>query len=273
MGLYEEPWRRTMNTAMIIPIMRDGGFPKTPGNQLPFWSGQGVDVEEWTPSWPAPTIRDVLVPTIQTVLNVYNGSLDYDRVTIAGYSEGGGGAVVAALAYPDVFNMVVASSAIFLRNYATAAMAGERRLAADPSRKRRLQTIMISKGLTDQWPFEGYPSDMEQLHLHWPTDHESLRHYNVEIRLYKGVGHWAWYNDWIKCPKNYFTFWSNQCKPETCIISAKIDHLAKLSHVEGQNNEADLRGEDISDTTTVMEHSEPTTVMENSETTVMDTTA
>jgi pimeloyl-ACP methyl ester carboxylesterase len=227
-----------MNTAMIIPIMRDGGHGKSYSNRLPFWSGSGIEVEEWTSTWPAPTIHDVLVPLVQAVLNEYNGSLDYDRVTIAGFSEGGGGAVVAALAYPDVFNTVVASSAIFLRNYTAAALAGERRLAADPSRKRRLQTIMISKGLTDQWPFEGYPSDMEQLPRIW-DDNDVMKHYNVEIRLYKGVGHWTWFNDWVTWPSNYFSTWSDTCKPDQCVLSAKLDHLAKLSDEEAQGNEAE----------------------------------
>merc|ERR1740138_110189 len=61
----------------------------------------------------------------------------------------------------------------------------------------------------------------------WDPDDEALRHYNLEIRFYKGVGHWAWFEDWIMCPMHYDTFWTNKVPPNKSILSLIMNNLAQ----------------------------------------------
>merc|ERR1740138_682396 len=148
---------------------------------------------------------DVAVPIVQHILDWGNGTIDRERIWLTGFSEGAAGAVIAALAYPDIFQLALGSSFNTRPNYTHAALHGEERLREDPSRKRRLKAFIISKGETDEWPMCTTPEQMDI----WAStlDNELFDHYSIETRYYKDQGHWTWFQDWAMVKTHYDALW------------------------------------------------------------------
>jgi len=214
---------------MGVPVLADGGMmPYFPTWSVPDGYHCGVlgDTEKW-PSWPAPGITDTAVPAVKDVLKEANGTIDPEKVWVSGLSEGAAGAIVAALAYPDIFQLAIASSVNTCRNYTDAALAGEKRLAEDPSRKRRLKTLIFSRGMDDVWPFCTGHDGMERFAKLIDEDKAAhvMKHYSVEVRWYHNVGHECWIWDWAKTMEYHMGLWKANCPLEKCILSMRLDSL------------------------------------------------
>lgn len=236
-GTHSYMLRYNMGVVLLVPVLRDGGG--TTYDPFPTWTfdkgsmGDGFDCYgyswEWA-SWPAPRLMDVAVPIVQHILEWGNGTIDRERVWINGLSEGAAGAVVAALAYPDIFQLALGSSIDTCRNFSGAAIAGEERLAEDPSRKRRLKTLIHSRGTadyTDAYCGVADSASLAQFADYTDEPHAAhiMKHYSVELRVYLGDGHYCWISDMAKTAEYYKALWSTECPLEDCILSQRIERL------------------------------------------------
>lgn len=145
-----------------------------------------------------------IVPLLHGVGEKHDRQLDFERLSIMGYSEGAFGALQAATQYPDVFSLVVAASPSTGPEWWSYIPVPQHQ--RPPPAKKRLRMVLVALGENDRTGVD-QPVNLQNL-LRWLDQYSVSQYASVLTHFYAAIPHqmvWEWlFNRW---PAFHEVFW------------------------------------------------------------------